>query len=377
MKKIFLLLLTVVSMQESFAAGYTTNNNWRWKVDEGDLNSTNWYAPVSTTPTISRPGPLRLRLSTNIDGGFFSYTTTSADQLVLQYRTEPPSSLMDTQISPTVTAWKTVVVGDPATSTEPFVIEAAYSGPLVDKFTSRTSLITKTSGFGPTVNKYAPHEDVTTTTNQYSIGISKTNNASVNGQTINAGFYETEYRLVFTKNAKSGTAYYFRQFNLNTSGNAAGATDAWDNAAGFPNIVVSNNYNGVVNVALPNIGITFPAIGNSLTFTSGETKSGVLTIRNFSANIPSSDVFSGNFNVPSGWTVSFGTMPTGWSASGNTISSSSVIAGGGAVTIPYSITAPAITSGGVVSFSLGNIAGNAGGDGTAYNNRGSYAVYKP
>lgn len=324
MKKLVLLLIIFVAAQQVIASGFTVANNWRWKSDVGNLDATNFIAPVNTTPTISLPGAVRLRMSTYVSA---AYTSTTDDHLVLQYRVEPQAN-SDGNISPTQGLWRNVMVQDSSTTTEPFVINPGYVGPLADRSNSSAALICKPSGSN---NLHANDEQLPTfpaPTFQRAIGLSRTNDASSANQFINAGFYENEYRLVFTKNAVPGQVYYFRLSNSKTIGTGAGTVDAWDYSAGFPSIVVSPSYNGTIDPALPDLRATL--IGGTGAFTTGVSKTGTLRITN-GGTVATQGTIKTNISVPNGWAFSIPTPPAGWSYSSGVLTNSSAILGPGSV----------------------------------------------
>ena len=399
MKKLVLLFALLVMIQEAFASGRTVANSWRWSIDEGTIISkapASWLKPINVAPVISMPGAYRLRILTFTQG---SYTFTANDRLILEYREEPQPNSNETKLSEgiyvhnnsaTAGAWTQVLAENPATSPNAFAVDPNYddaaTGALKDREADNTTAgnllynVQAVTGNTPTMT--SRHEDLAAgnQVRRGGVGLSKnstigTGDGSISG--ITEGGFETEYRLVVTQNAKPGTTYYFRQRNLNTAGNGAGTVDSWDYAGGFPSIAISNNYMGAVDANLPNIAVTMAALPNSMAFTSGETKSGNLVIRNLSTTVASTSTFVGSFTLPNNWILSAGTLPANWTLTGNNLTGAAPIAAGTAVTIPFTITAPATSGGGVFSFALGNGLGSAGGDGTVFNNRASFGINKP
>ena len=406
MKHLILLFALSFMMQDAFASGSTIANSWRWSADEGSISEKaddSWLKPVNVAPVISMPGAYRLRVL-NSSGG--AYTFVANDRLVLQYREEPqPNSAsyhnaegyLVNNTSPTAGDWITIESEDPEASENAFAVDENYDdtvdGGLVDRnYTSAVSanlLYTNESGGGAI--SPARYEPVTSFTRRGALGLSKNSSIGFGDVTtgtqlsgILAGGFEIEYRLVVTKNAKPGSVYYFRLFNVNKAGSAAGTTDSWDYAAGFPSVAISRDFNGAVNTDLPDISVGIDGISNSLQFAAGESKSTNLYIANSSAGVPSTTDFAGSLTLPSGWTVSVGTITGGSGFALNTstgaFTGGSSIIEGEPVVVPLTITAPsgAGASGGTVTFTLGNVLeGKAGGDRNLVNNRVAVTVYKP
>jgi hypothetical protein len=373
MKKVFLLLLALIYGESTFASGYTVANNWRWKADVGSItNNNNWIAPVSTTPVVSTPGPIRLRVSTITEA---DYEAANGDNIVLQYRVEPQSSINST-ISPTAGTWKDVVVGDSSSTTEPFVINPNYTGPLVNKSVSAIGQITNATGSS---GRQAFHENIANGDGdspfQQAIALSKTNSYQPGsiGDDVNEGGYEVEYRLVFTKNAVPGQVYYFRQINKRTTGGAGiGTTDSWDYAAGFPNIVVSPNYNGITDTKLPDIRAQI--LTGTGAFTTGLARSGSFRISNV-GSVPSIGTIKATINIPTGWAFSIPTPPTGWSYSAGSLTTSTVVLAAGGVQ-NFNFTMINNTGGFAASFLQVVIDKTVTVDGDGSNNLAVGSVYK-
>ncbi|MCE7044574.1 hypothetical protein [Dyadobacter sp. CY312] len=403
MKKLVLLFTLFFLLQEAFASGRTIANHWRWSIDEGSITSksnASWLKPVNVAPVISMPGAYRLRMLTFAEG---NYTFEAGDRLVLEYREEPQSNsnvtidangIIVNNNSSTAGSWIQVSSENPQTSTKAFAVDAGYNdsgvGALKDRVYNSVSstnlLYNQEAETGANAVLPARHENLTSNfTRRGGVGLSKNStvgygdpggSGTLTG--ISSGGLEVEYRLVATKNAKPGAAYYFRLRNTNTSGNGRGTTDSWDYAAGYPSIAISNNYMGAVDGKLPNIGVALN-VASSTSFEPGIAKAGTLLVSN-GGTVASTGNISGTFVVPGGWNVALGSgAPSGWTLTGNTLTTTNIIPAPGGVSIPIVITPPTSTlpGGGVLAFTLGNATGNAGGDGTVFNNRGSVAVFKP
>lgn len=327
-------------------------NNWRWKADLGDEAGNTWLSPLNVTSIISMQGAVRLRMSTVLPNG-----SAAAQSICLQYSTEPPTN-------PSA-AWTTVPTGDPATHSAPFVIESGYAGSLTNGTSTTAQLST------PYIAQTGTADALAASFQSGGKVISSSSNC-FNFVGTTAGRYEFEYRIAFTKNATPGQVYYFRQQSA-----TSGLANSYEYDGGFPSIGISPGYNGVPDKNLPNISIAVGLPSNSMAFLSGETKNMTLMINNLSPTLASTNSFIGTFVQPTGWVLAPGSLPTGWTLSGNTLTGTTSIPASGTVTIPLTLQAPTTMGGGVVTFSLGNMMGNAGGDGTGYNNRSSIAVYKP
>lgn len=348
MKKSLLLLTILLSSQLGFASGYTIGNQWRWSKDSGSVNSRlpgTWLKPVNVGPVISTPGALRLRMLNVIEN---SYTLRQGDTLVLEYRVEPPSNSSVTVQSPylnvnatsaTAGPWHRVEIGSSNTSPAIFVIDSTYDDTAADALKDRiydssvaaNILYNVEDGDGPSGTSGilpARHENLFDLPRKGGIGLSKSNkifpNAIKSFSLIPSGGLELEYRLVVTKNAKPGTLYYFRLRNVRSNGDLAGlgTVDAWDYASGYPVIATSADYNGALNLDLPDVSVLIPTGFGS--YTTGISRNGVMRVMNLSKVATTTGPIKIDITAPIGWNFNISAPASGWSYNAGVLQTTTV-----------------------------------------------------